>query len=378
MEMISLFKPHMGDEELNSLKDIFKSGWIGLGPKTERFEREFAEYVGCRYAVGLNSATAALDLSLKLLNIGHGDEVLVPTVTFVSTAHVVKYNLADPIFVDVDQDLLIDPEDLKRKITPRTKAIIPVHYAGRPVDMDKLWEITTPSDIPIIEDAAHACGSVYKGNKCGSLGTIGCFSFHAVKNLAMGDGGAITTNSKELYERAKRLRWLGIDKSTWARNDENKSYWWEYSVGEVGLKCHMNDIAASIGLVQLSKLDRMNARRREIAEKYTKGFEDLSRVVTPVMDTDDSTSSWHIYCVKCQQRNELSIYLSKKGIATGVHYKPIHLYKCYGNTPSLPKAEKYFEQILSLPMHPGLTETEVNAVIDEIHSFYIMMDYGIK
>lgn len=365
MEVINLFKPYMGDKELESLRDVFKSGWIGLGPKTELFEKEFAKYIGCKYVVGLNSATAALDLSLKLLDINHGDEVIVPTMTFVSTAHVVKYNLAEPIFADVDQNMLIDMEDIKRKITIRTKAIIPVHYSGRAVDMDRLKVIA--GDIPIIEDAAHAAGASYKWNKCGKLGTIGCFSFHAVKNLAMGDGGAITTNNEEFYERAKKLRWLGIDKSTWTRSDQNKSYWWEYSVAEIGLKCHMNDISAAIGLVQLSKLDQMNLRRRQIAERYTDG---LSEVKTPTMDTNGSRSSWHIYCIRCGRRNDLSVYLKDKGIMTGVHYKPIHLYKCYGNIPSLPNAERYFEEILSLPMHPGLTDDDVDTVIDAINSFY--------
>jgi len=363
--MIDLFKPYTGKEELESLRDIFESGWIGLGPKTEQFEEKFAEYIGCKYVVGLNSATAALDLSLKLLNINHRDEVIIPTMTFVSTAHVVKYNLAEPIFADVYKNLSIDLKDVKRKITSRTKAIIPVHYSGRAVDMDRLKEIA--GDIPIIEDAAHAAGAIYKEKKCGSLSTMGCFSFHAVKNLAMGDGGAIATNDKEMCERAKRLRWLGIDKSTWDRSDQNKSYWWEYVVNEIGLKCHMNDISASIGLVQLSKLDKMNSRRKAIAQRYTEGLLDVK---TPTMDTDDSKSSWHIYCIRCKRRNDLSVYLKDKGIMTGVHYKPIHLYKCYGNIPSLPKAERYFKEILSLPMHPGLTNDEVDTVIEAINSFY--------
>jgi len=366
--MINLFKPYYGEEELESLRDIFESGWIGLGPRTKQFEEEFAEYVGCKHAIGLNSATAALDISLKLLNVNHGDEVIVPTTTFVSTAHAVVYNLATPIFADVDENLLIDLEDVERKITQRTKAIIPVHYAGRPVDIDRLREIA--GDIPIIEDAAHAAGSIYKGKKCGSLGVMGCFSFHAVKNLAMGDGGAITTDNEEFCNRARKLRWLGIDKSTWDRSGRDKVYWWEYNVEEIGLKCHMNDIAASIGLVQLSKLNKMNARRKEIAEIYTEKFKNIDEVTTPIMDTDISKSSWHIYCIQCPKRNELGEYLKDKGIATGVHYLPNHLYKCYGNTPSLPNAEKYFQKIMSLPMYPALTNDEVDVVVNEIYSFY--------
>ena len=364
--MISLFKPYMGDEELESLRGIFKSGWIGLGPKTKEFEKKFAEYIGVKYAVGLNSATAALDLTLRLLNINHGDEVIVPTVTFVSTAHVVCYNLATPIFTDVDKNLLMDIEDVKKKITSRTKAIIPVHYSGRPVDIDRLREVA--GSIPIIEDCAHACGSSFNNQKCGGLGTLGAFSFHAVKNLCTGDGGMLTTNDINVYERAKKLRWLGIDKGTWDRTDNNKSYWWEYNVPEIGLKCHMNDIAASIGLIQLKKLNKMNARRKQIAEMYTKELKDI--VETPIMDSRFSKSSWHIYCIKCERRDALSMFFKDKGITTGVHYKPIHLYSCYGNTPYLPNAEKYFNQILSLPMHPALTDEEVKTVTNSIKEFY--------
>jgi len=368
--MISLFKPQVGEEELQAIKEVFESGWLGLGPKTAEFEDMFAKYIGANYAVGVNSATSALDLSLKLLNVKHGDEVIVPTITFVSTAHVVAYNLATPIFVDVDKNLLMDLKDVARKITPRTKAIIPVHYGGRPVDMDKLFEmaITKEGSVPIIEDAAHACGSIYKGKKCGSLGDIGCFSFHAVKNLCTGDGGALTFNNSFMNERAKKLRWLGINKGTWDRTDGNKSYWWEYSVDEIGLKCHMNDIQAAIGLIQLKKLDKMNKRRAEIAGMYTEGLKGV--VETPMMDTPNSQSSWHIYCIKCDNRNGLSEHLKSIGIVTGVHYSPIHLYRCYGNITKLPRAEKLFERILSLPMHPNLTDEEVYQVIQEIIFYY--------
>lgn len=366
--MIKLFNPSLGNEELEALREIFEEGWIGLGPKTEEFEEKFADYIGAKYAVGLNSATAALDLSLKLLNINYGDQVIVPTITFVSTAHVVAYNLATPIFVDVDENLSIDVEDLKRKITPRTKAIMVVHYSGRPVDMDRVKEVA--GDIPIIEDAAHAVGSLYKGTKCGNLGNLACFSFHAVKNLTMGDGGAITTDNKEFYERAKRLRWLGIDKGTWERTQDNKTYWWEYDVTEIGLKCHMNDISAVIGLCQLEKIDLMNRIRKRIAGIYDEGLKGVKQIKTPIGDTRNFKSSWHIYCIKCEQRDDLSYYLKEKGIATGVHHKPIHLYKCYNNIPSLPEAEKQFKKILSLPMHIRLSIKDVHTIISEIKNFY--------
>ncbi|HEY3316807.1 MAG TPA: DegT/DnrJ/EryC1/StrS family aminotransferase [Coriobacteriia bacterium] len=367
--MIQVFKPDMGDEEIAAVAEVLRSGWLGLGPKTAEFEKAFAAYVGSAHAVGVNSCTAALDLALRLLHVSQHDEVIVPTMTFVSTAHVVAYNLATPIFVDVDEDTLnLSLDDVAELITPRTKAIIAVHYGGRPVEMEALRRIA--GDVPIIEDAAHACGSTYKGTPCGSLGTIGCFSFQAVKNLAMGDGGALTVDDKEMADRAKRLRWLGIDKGTWDRTEGDKSYWWEYAVDEIGLKCHMNDILAAIGLVQLRRLDEMNARRTQIALRYSEGLADLEQVKTPPPDTDDSRSSWHIYCLRCEDRDELSLHLQAQGIATGVHYKPIHLYRCYGNRPCIPTAEGLFKRILTLPMYPGLTDDEVDSVIDSIRAFY--------
>jgi perosamine synthetase len=358
----------MDQEEIDAVADVLKSGWIGLGPKTEEFENNFSDYIGVDDAVGVNSATAALDLALKLLRINHGDEVIVPTMTFVSTAHVVAYNLATPIFADIDPvTLSIDIDDVEKKITKRTKAIIPVHYSGRPVDMDRLKEVA--GEIPIIEDAAHACGAEYKGRKCGSLGDIGCFSFHAVKNLSMGDGGALTLNDKAMAGRAKRLRWLGIDKGTWDRSEINKTYWWEYFVDEIGLKCHMNDIMAAIGLVQLSKLDRMNTIRKEIAKEYTDHFNAFDWIVTPPLDNQNFKSASHLYYILVENRDDLSTYLKDKGISTGVHYKPIHLYPCYGNRTHLPVAEDIFPRLLSLPIFPGMKEKDLSMIIDAIISF---------
>lgn len=367
---IYLFKPCMGKEEMEAVNKVIESGWIGLGPITAEFEKKFSEYIGVPHSVGLNSATAALDMSMKILNIRHGDEVLVPTMTFVSTAHAVAYNLAYPKFVDIDPVTLdIDLEDLQRKITSRTKAIIVVHYGGRPVNMDKVMEIAKAKKLNVVEDAAHACGASYKGRKVGSLGDIGCFSFHAVKNLATGDGGMITLKDKDLANRSKKLRWLGIDKGTWDRSKLDRSYWWEYFVDEIGLKNHMHDMAAAMGLVQLKKLDSMNGRRKEIAEMYTKAFKSVPAIETPVMDDKDCQSSWHIYHIKYDKRDELSRHLDASGIQTGVHYKPIHLYSCYGNTPSLPVAEKVFKRILSLPMHPNLTNSDVEMIIDKTIEF---------
>lgn len=367
--MLNVFKPDMGDEEIQAVAEVIRSGWIGLGPKTAEFEKRFATYVGAPFAVALNSCTAALDLALKILGIKNGDEVIVPTMTFVSTAHAIAYNLAYPIFADVDRATRnIDLEDVRKKITVRTKAIIVVHYGGRPADLDALKAVA--GGIPVIEDAAHACGAKYKGRYIGSSGNITCFSFQAVKNLAMGDGGAITTTDKAICQRVKRLRWLGIDKGTWDRTGVDQSYWWEYFVDEIGLKCHLNDINAAIGLVQLNKLERMNQRRREIKNLYNEGLKGINGIELPIDDDVDHTSSWHIYSIGCENRDKLSVFLQEKGISTGVHYKPIHLYKCYGNLTQLPTAEALFRRILTLPMYPTLTNEEVYSVIENIRTFY--------
>jgi perosamine synthetase len=369
--MIQVLKPSITEAEVEAVSEVLRSGWIGLGPKTAEFEKRFAAYVGAEYAVGLNSATAALDLSLKLLGINHGHEVIVPSMTFVSTAHVVAYNLATPVFADCDPDTLgISIEDVARRITARTRAIIPVHYGGRPVDMDALKEVVKGTDIKIVEDAAHATGASYKGKKVGTLADMACFSFHAVKNLAMGDGGAITLSDNTMMERAKRLRWLGIDKGTWDRTSLDRSYWWEYKVDEVGLKCHMNDIAAAMGIVQLSRLDEMNARRRAICSRYLEAFADVPEIELPPVDDQKFQSAWHIFCIKCDRRDDLSVFLRENEINTGVHYKPIHQYSCYGNKPSLPVSEALQHRILSLPMYADLTNEEVDKVIACVRKFY--------
>ena len=366
--MIPVFRPSMGQEECDAVAAILKSGWIGLGPKTAEFESKFAEYIGAPYAVGLNSATAALDLATLLAGVGPGDEVIVPTITFVSTAHAVMYRGARCIFADVDRETLnISFADVERKVSSKTKAVIPVHYGGRPVDVRRLQQIVGDR-VAIIEDCAHACGASYYGKHVGSEGNLSCFSFHAVKNLAMGDGGALVSHREKDYDRAKRLRWLGIDKDTWTRSDTNRKYWWQYAVVEVGYKCHMNDIAAAIGIVQLKKLDTMNARRREIVRMYTESLRNV--VETPPDDTPEFRSAWHVYCIKCKKRDDLAGYLQTQGISTGVHYYPIHLYDtCYGTQPELPIAETEIKRILSLPIYPDMTDDDVQQVVDQIKKF---------
>lgn len=367
--MIQVFKPYYDQREIDAVAEVVNSGWVGLGPKTAEFEKRFAEYSEVEHCVGFNSCTAALDMAMKLLGVNHGDEVIVPTMTFVSTGHCVAYNLGTPVFADIDaHSLNMDVQDVAAKITGRTKAIIAVHYGGRPVDMDALREVT--GDIPIVEDCSHAAGATYKGRPVGGLGKLGCFSFQAVKNLAMGEGGALTLNDQAMMEQAKRNRWLGIDKGTWERTSADKSYWWEYNVDEVGSKSHLNDIHAAIGLVQLEKLDQGNQRRREIVARYREAFADIPEITMPPASCDTYQSSWHLCEIKAERRQELSVFLRDCGVNSGVHYKPIHLYRCYGNQPALPVAEAQYRRMLTLPLYPDLKESEVNFIINCVKRFY--------
>lgn len=381
-QMIQVFKPGLGKEEIEALAEIFETGWIGLGPKTSEFEKKFAEFTGAKYAIACNSATAALHLSCLALGIGEGDEVLVPAITFVSTAHAPAYCGATPVFVDVDPVTLnISVDDIRQKITSKTRAIIPVHFGGHPVCMDQIVQVAQENGLFIIEDAAHACGSEYHGTKIGNLPQtdMTCFSFQAVKNLPVGDGGMITTNRVELVRLLNQLRWMGIDKSTWDRTEEINEesirtfseYGWYYEIHELGYKYHMNDIAATIGLLQLEKLEAANARRREIAEKYHESLEGVGDIECPVLQKN-TKSSWHNYVIKTSYRDQLNLKLKEKGIATGVHYMPLHLQPYYRRQKKivLPQAENVWTQLLTLPLYPELTEEELDYIISSIREIY--------
>jgi perosamine synthetase len=369
-DVIPVFRPKMNKEEiLSELSKIFDSGWIGLGPKTAEFEQRFAEYVGVKYAVGVNSATAALHLANAVLGIGPGDEIIVPSMTFVSTALAPLYCGATPIFADIEEDTLcVEPADVEKKITARTKAIIPVHYGGHACRMDEIMEIAKTHNLYVIEDAAHSCGGRYKGRMLGSIGVMGCFSFHAVKNLPTGDGGMITTNDERIYHELKKLRWVGIDKDTWDRSGK-KGYSWQYSIDKLGFKCHMNDITAVIGLAQLKVLDDHNQIRRKYARKYDGVFKSIDWIETPV-EKNYTYSARHNYIVKVPMRDELNEYLCAKGISTGVHYEPIHHFKVFGNVQTdLPVTERIWMSLLTLPLYPDMTDGEFDKVTTEVIKF---------
>lgn len=371
----------MGDEEVKAVEEVLRSGWIGLGPKTKEFEDKFAQYVGAKYAIGVNSCTAALHLALKVMNV-EGGEVITTPMTFISTNHAILYNNAIPVFADIEEDTLnIRVDEIERLITPKTKAILVVHYGGHPCDMDPILEIAKDKGIKVIADAAHACGAEYKTGrklqgtgqkwvKIGSIGDITCFSFHAVKNLAAGDGGMITVNDEGMVDRLRKLRWLGISRGTWDRS-KGKAYSWEYNVEEVGFKYHMNDITAAIGLVQLSKLEQTNARRREIVNRYNKAFADLNWIETPVKK-EYAKSANHNYVIKVLngKRDELITYLAENGISASVHYIPNHLYEMYKLFyRKLPITENIWKKLVTLPLFPDLNDEEVELITKCVKKF---------
>lgn len=377
LEVLPVFRPAMGQEEIDAVAEVIRSGWIGLGPKTEEFESKFAEYVNAKYAIGLNSATAALHLSLIALGIKSGDEVLVPALTFVSTSHAVLYVGAKPVFVDVDKDTLcMDSGDLEKKITSRSKAIIPVHYGGHTADLDVIGKIAKEHDLFVIEDASHACGSKYRNKMIGGLSDLTCFSFHAVKNLATGDGGMVTTNNKKLASKIKCLRWVGINKETWEREEKvltkgYRQYGWHYEVTELGYKYHMNDLTAAIGLVQLKNLEKNNARRNSLAERYDDGLKEMAWLKTPVVREWTKTAR-HNYVVRTKHRDRLNLFLKEKMISSGVHYMPIHYHPYYRKhkiTANVPATKEVWKQLLTLPLYPTLSFKDQDRVIQAISDF---------
>lgn len=373
---ISVFRPCMNDEEANAVREVLKSGWIGLGPKTKQLEEEFAKYVGAKHAIATNSCSGALHLALDAIGATKGDEIITTALTFVSTSHAIILNGAKPVFADIDPETLnIDPVDVRKKITNKTKAILAVHYGGHPCNLEELRKIANEYNLILIDDAAHACGSEYNGKKIGgsNMADLTCFSFHAVKNLATADGGMVTTDNEEFAKRIKRMNWVGMTKDTYERSVHGFS--WDYDILDYGFKYHMNDITAAIGLVQLKKLETMNQKRREIARMYDDAFRDLNWIATPIVKPNILNSQHHYrIMVKNGKRNELYNHLKALKISTSVHYKPVYMFTIYQSDPyfrsiRLSTTEQAWKECLLLPVYPDMTQEEVKRVIEGIRSF---------
>jgi perosamine synthetase len=366
---IIFHKPYIKDEEINEVVSSLKSGWLTTGKKTLQFEEEFKNFVGTKYAFGVSSATAALHLALKAIGIKENDEVIIPTNTFIATAEVITYFNAKPVLCDIEYKTHnIDVKKIEKLITEKTKAIIPVHFGGQPVDLDEIYEITKKYNLKVIDDAAHAFPSYYKGRLIGNIdkSDIVCFSFYATKTLATGEGGMATTYNDEYAKKIKTNRLHGINRDVWDRYAGGD---WYYEVIDNGFKYNLTDICSSIGLVQLKRALWMNEEREKIAKKYTEAFKNTN--VEPPFIKPDRKTSWHLYVIKVNNRDELYKKLKEEGISTSVHFIPVHKHPYYKNkygykNEDYEVANEVFNKSLSLPIYPGLSDEEIDYIIDKV------------
>ena len=367
--------PLIEEDDIAGVVDSLKSGWIAKGPKTMEFEKQFAEYVGAKYAVAVNSCTAALHLALVAAGIGEGDEVLTTPMTFASSANVVIHTGAKPVLVDIDPVTMnIDPKKIREKISPRTKAIIPVHIAGHPCEMDEIMEIAREYNLFVLEDGAHAVYTQYKGKMIGSIGNATAFSFYATKNLVTGEGGMVTTNDEDLYNEIRILSTHGMSRNAWNRYAQAGS--WYYEILAPGYKDNMSDIMAGLGLSQLAKLERMQGLRQEIANYYQVEFGKIPEIEMPV-ELDYARHAWHLYIIKLNldklsiDRGKFIEELKDENIGTSVHFIPLHMHPYYRDTygykpGDFPVAEGIFERTISLPLYPKMSMQDASDVVKAV------------
>lgn len=367
MKQIPFASPDIGEEEVTEVSKTLRSGWLTMGRKTIEFEEALKNYTGAKDAIAVNSCTAALHLSLLAMDIGPGEEVITTPLTFAATANAIVHAGARPIFVDIDPDTFnIDPEKIEAAITPTTRAIIPVHYAGQPCNMKEIHRIADEHFLATIEDAAHAIGSAYRGKKIGNLDSLfTCFSFYATKNMTTGEGGAITTNCTGVAEKIRNLRLHGMSKDAWKRYGPGQS--WKYDILNCGWKYNTTDINATLGLCQLKKLDGYNTKRRLLSKVYTDLLSEIDAdIVIPPVVTEYHVR--HIFPVLVPKRDEFIEGLSKRGISCSVHFVPLHLTSFYQSMGfvggTLPVCEEIAKHIVSLPLYPQMTFEDVIHVTD--------------
>ncbi|MBR0009176.1 MULTISPECIES: DegT/DnrJ/EryC1/StrS family aminotransferase [Bacillus] len=368
--------PLIGKEEIQEVTETLESGWLSKGPKVQQFEKEFAAFVGAKHAVAVNSCTAALFLALKAKGIGPGDEVITSPLTFSSTANTIIHTGATPVFADIDQNTLnIDLVKLEAAVTPRTKAVVPVHFGGQSCDMDAILAIAQNHGLFVLEDAAHAVYTTYKQRMIGSIGDATAFSFYATKNLATGEGGMLTTDDEELADKIRVLSLHGMSKAAWNRYSSNGS--WYYEVESPGYKMNMFDLQAALGLHQLKRLDDMQKRREEIAGRYQTAFQQIPGLITPFVH-DDGRHAWHLYVLQVDEkkagvtRSEMITALKDEyNIGTSVHFIPVHIHPYYQKQfgykeADFPNAMNYYKRTLSLPLYPSMSDDDVDDVIEAV------------
>ena len=368
------------EDDIDSVVQVLRSGWLTTGAGAKRFESEFARYVGAANAIAVSSCTAALHLALAAIRLKEGDEVILPTMTFSSTGQVVLYFKGRPVLVDCEADSFqADPDAIERAVTPRTRAIIAVHFAGSPARMDALLDIARRHKLTLIEDAAHALPTRYKGRMIGAIGDITCFSFYATKTLTTGEGGMVTTEDLEIANRVRMLSLHGISKDAYARYTAAGT--WRYEILDLGYKYNMTDMQAALGLSQLAKCDLMRAKREHIANRYTEALSSLDAYETP-RAFPDTQHAWHLYAIKVKpgvlilSRDRIIEELKQRGIGTSVHFIPLHTHPYYQQnlgyrTGQFPNAERHFEAAISLPLFPGMTTEDTDRVIEALHELAV-------
>jgi dTDP-4-amino-4,6-dideoxygalactose transaminase len=376
--------PSIGEEEISEVVDSLRSGWVTTGPKVKRFESDFSEYIGTRHAIAVNSCTGGLHIALAALGIGPGDEVIVPTLTFCSTANVVIHLGAKPVLVDVGEDFSVTPEAIKKAITLRTKAIIPVHYGGQSCDLKPIYEIAAQHNLAVVEDAAHAVGSSYHNSKIGSdilpdsrfnFKRATVFSFYPIKNMTTGEGGMITTSDDALAERMRLLTLHGMSRDAWMRYKSNGS--WYYEVIIPGFKYNMMDIQAALGIHQLRKLNGFIETRQHYAQMYDQGLIDLPEIKKPTVHSDRN-HVYHLYVIQVDHkrltidRGQFIEEVASYNIGTSVHFVPVHMHPFYRDrfgyqAEDFPTALSLYKKIVSIPLYPKMSEDDIQYVIWAIH-----------
>jgi perosamine synthetase len=371
-EFLPFHRPSIGDEEIAAVTEVLRSGWLTTGARTRAFEEAFANVIGVKHAIAVNSATAALHLALEASGVGPGDEVIVPTMTFAASAEVVVYLGARPVLADCDERTMnLDPAEIDRLRTPRTRAVMPVHLGGLPCDMDLILASARAAGCHVIEDAAHAFPASYRGRTIGTIGDITCFSFYATKTMTTGEGGMITTESDTAADRMRMMSLHGLSRQAWNRYGAKGS--WAYDILEAGYKYNLTDIAAAIGLVQLGRVPELNEARRRIAAKYAAAFADLPELICPA-DLDDPGHARHLFVIRLVldrltiDRAGFIAALHDQNIGCSVHFIPLHLHSYYRDTfgycaADLPRASRVYETTVSLPIYPAMTDQDADDVI---------------
>ncbi len=368
-KLMPVSRPSLGQDELAEVGKVFESHWLGLGAWVLRFENRIKSFLSAKSVIAVNTGTSALHLALDALNLKEGDEVIVPSLTFAASIQAIAACKASPKFCDIEEDTLnIDSAEIKKLITDKTKAIMPVHYCGLPCDMDEIIKIAKDNDLRVVEDAAHAFGSYYKNRLIGSFGDVTCFSFDPIKNITCGEGGCIVTGDEELTKIIYKKRILGIDKDTWSRYEHKRD--WFYEVTDLGFRYHMSNINAAIGLVQMDKLPQFIAKKRELVKKYDENFRNLKEIKLLVRDVDNIAP--FNYIIRVQKRDELMNFLKENGIDSGVHYIPNHIQPFFSkfDTTGLKVTDMVWKEIITLPLFFDMLDSDQDRVIECIKRFY--------